>query len=76
MSLSVIRLLRGRAALLGTLAACLIAAGVVVALSPVERTMGADVRYVYVHVALAWTGLTGLAAAGLNDADLRAFNHL
>lgn len=40
----------------------LLAAGVV-AFSPVERTLGAGIRWVYVHVALTWTGLTGLALA-------------
>ncbi len=34
-------------------------------LAPEERTLGAGIRAVYVHVAFIWTGLAGLFAAGL-----------
>ena len=37
----------------------------VVWLSPAERTLGEGIKWVYVHVALTWTGMTGLAAAAL-----------
>ena len=34
-------------------------------LAPEEKTVGSGIRAVYVHVALIWTGLAGLVAAGL-----------
>jgi hypothetical protein len=34
-------------------------------LAPEEKTLGAGIRAVYVHVALIWTGLAGLVVAGL-----------
>lgn len=34
-------------------------------LAPEERTLGAGIRAVYVHVSLIWTGLAGLVVAGL-----------
>lgn len=37
---------------------------VVVWLAPAERTLGDGIKWVYVHVALTWTGMTALAAAG------------
>jgi hypothetical protein len=33
-------------------------------LAPEERTLGSGIRTVYVHVALIWTGMAGLFAAG------------
>lgn len=37
--------------------------GVAIWLAPAERTLGDGIKWVYVHVALTWTGMTGLAAA-------------
>jgi hypothetical protein len=34
-------------------------------LAPNEKTLGAGIKPVYLHVALTWTGLVGLAAAAL-----------
>ncbi len=56
---------RARAVFLLTLAACALAAALVVWLAPEERTLGAGIKWVYVHVALVWTGLTGLALTGV-----------
>lgn len=36
----------------------------IVGLAPTERTLGAGIRVVYVHVALIWTGIVGLGIAG------------
>lgn len=36
----------------------------IVAVSPAEKTLGDTIRWVYVHVALTWTGMTALAVAG------------
>jgi hypothetical protein len=43
----------------------LIAAAIVVWSAPEEQTLGGGIRSVYVHVALIWAGMTGLAVAGL-----------
>lgn len=40
-------------------------AGLIVWVAPEERTLGAGIRWVYVHVALTWTGMTGIIAAGV-----------
>lgn len=37
----------------------------IVFLAPPERTLGDAIRWVYVHVALTWTGMAALAVAGL-----------
>ena len=34
-------------------------------IAPAERTLGDGIKWVYVHVALTWTGMTGLAVAAL-----------
>lgn len=34
-------------------------------LAPLEQTLGAGIKIVYVHVALVWTGMAQLAAAGI-----------
>jgi hypothetical protein len=47
------------------LLALAILAAVILALSPEEATLGANVRIVVLHVALTRTGLVGLALAGL-----------
>lgn len=33
--------------------------------APLERTLGAGIKIVYIHVALIWTGMTGLALLGI-----------
>ena len=43
----------------------LVAIALVSILSPEERTLGANVRIVYMHGAWVWTALAGLLAAGL-----------
>lgn len=40
-------------------------AGLIVWVAPEERTLGAAIKWVYVHVALTWTGMTGIVAAGV-----------
>lgn len=52
-------------AFLGGLVACALVAALLVWLAPEERSLGAGIKVVYVHVALVWTGLTGLALTGL-----------
>ncbi len=47
------------------LAVIAVAAAMIVWLAPPERTMGYGIRPVYVHVALIWTGMSGMLAAGL-----------
>jgi hypothetical protein len=54
--------LRRLALTLALLTVALIAA---VWLAPAERTLGNGIKWVYVHVALTWTGMTGLSAAAL-----------
>jgi hypothetical protein len=44
-------------------AVLVLAAAVIVVAAPAERTLGANIRYVYVHVALTWAGMLGLAVA-------------
>ncbi len=43
----------------------LVLAALVVWLGPEEQTLGAGIRSVYIHVALIWVGMGGLAVAGL-----------
>ena len=43
----------------------LLLAGLVVWLAPLERTLGAGIKVVYIHVALIWTGMTALSLIGL-----------
>jgi hypothetical protein len=43
----------------------LVLIGLVTAFSPLERTLGANVRLVYLHGAWVWTGKVAFAAAGL-----------
>lgn len=54
----------GRAAWL-LLAGIVVAFAVVVWIAPNERTLGAGIKTVYVHVALTWTGMLGFAVAGV-----------
>jgi hypothetical protein len=46
-------------------AALLALAAVIVWIAPAERTLGGAMRVVYVHVALTWAGMLGLAVAAL-----------
>lgn len=41
-------------------------------LAPTERTLGAGIRTVYLHVALIWVGMAGLFLAGLLGAAVAA----
>jgi hypothetical protein len=43
----------------------LIAAALILWLAPEEQTLGSGIGSVYVHVALIWTGILGLAIAGV-----------
>lgn len=43
----------------------LLATGVVAGLGPPEKSLGVNVRIVYLHGALVWTALAGFGAAGL-----------
>jgi len=45
--------------------ATLLAIGAMTAIGPVEKTLGANVRVVYLHGAWVWTALIALAGAGL-----------
>lgn len=47
------------------LALLLLLASVILLLSPEERDLGSGIKSVYVHVALTWTGMSGLIIAGL-----------
>jgi hypothetical protein len=47
------------------LAALIIAAGLVLWLSPEERTLGQGIKIVYVHVAVTWTSMVGFVIMGL-----------
>jgi hypothetical protein len=40
-------------------------AALIVWVAPEERTLGAGIKWVCVHVALTWTGMTGLIVAGV-----------
>jgi hypothetical protein len=42
-----------------------ILAAIIVSTGPPERTLGPSIRFVYVHVALSWVGLTGFGLAAL-----------
>lgn len=46
-------------------AALLIVGTLIVWLAPEEQTLGQGIRSVYIHVALTWVGMVGLALAGL-----------
>jgi hypothetical protein len=47
------------------LAGILLLAALVLALAPEEKSLGQGIKVVYVHVALTWTGLTGILLLGL-----------
>jgi hypothetical protein len=42
--------------------------------APEEKTMGAGIKSVYVHVALIWTGMLGMVIAGVLGIVLAIFN--
>lgn len=42
--------------------------------APEEKELGSGIRSVYIHVALTWTGMTGLFAAGLIGLGAALFN--
>jgi hypothetical protein len=54
----------GRASL-AVLGSILILAVILLWLAPAEETLGNGITSVYIHVALTWTGMTGLLLAGL-----------
>ena len=45
-------------------AGLVVLAGLIVWAAPEEKTLGGSIRWVYVHVALTWTGMLGILAAG------------
>jgi hypothetical protein len=47
------------------LGALAVVAAAVLWLAPAEQTLGTGISSVYVHVALTWTGMTGLATAAV-----------
>lgn len=47
------------------LAGTLLAAASLLAVAPEERTLGAGIKWVYVHVALVWTGMSVTAVFGV-----------
>lgn len=55
----------GRKTTLAILGGVLTLAAVLLWLAPAEQTLGAGIKVVYVHVALIWTGMTGLMVAAL-----------
>lgn len=48
-----------------TLALLTAATAAFIGWAPAERTLGDGIKWVYIHVALTWTGMAGLAAAAL-----------
>ena len=50
---------------LAVLGSIFLLSAVVVGMAPTERTLGDGIRVVYVHVALIWTGMLGLALGGI-----------
>ena len=55
-------------------AAVIALAGLLLWLAPEEQTLGSGIKSVYVHVALTWTALLGLIAAGLIGLALALFS--
>ncbi len=43
----------------------IVSAGLLLWAAPSERTLGAGIKLVYVHVAMTWTGMLGLTLAGV-----------
>jgi hypothetical protein len=63
------RLGSARATLVG-LGSLVILAGLLLWLAPNEKTLGAGIKPVYLHVALTWTGLVGLTVSALAGLSL------
>ena len=49
----------------GVLIAIIILSAILLWLAPAEQTLGQGIKVVYLHVALIWTGMTGMVLAGL-----------
>lgn len=58
-------MLRSRRVTGAVLALIGVAVALLIALAPVERTLGEGIRVVYLHVALIWTGMLGIVLAGV-----------
>lgn len=56
-------------------AGLIIAMAIMVWLAPAEQTLGQGIKVIYVHVALMWTGMIGLALAGLMGARIAVKDH-
>jgi len=50
---------------LSILGGIILLAGLLLWFAPLERTLGAGIKVVYIHVALIWTGMTGLVLLGV-----------
>ncbi len=57
--------LRQRVVTRPVLGVILLLAAALVWLAPLEQSLGAGIKVVYLHVALIWTGMTGLTLAGV-----------
>jgi hypothetical protein len=57
--------LRQRVVTLPVIGLILLLAAILVWLAPLEQSLGVGIKVVYVHVALIWTGMTGLMLAGV-----------
>ena len=57
--------LHTRKVMFGVLALVVLVAAVLVAIAPDEKTLGDGIKVVYVHVALTWTGMTGIVILSL-----------
>lgn len=49
----------------GVLAALAFIAAAILVVAPSEQTLGTGIRTVYIHVALTWTGMSGIIIAGV-----------
>ena len=48
----------------GILAGIVLLIALILIIAPLERTLGAGIKVVYIHVALIWTGMTGILING------------
>lgn len=64
-----------RRTLWAILGGLLTASALLVLLAPPEQTLGVGIKAVYVHVALIWAGMTGLALAGLIGLAVAVLSH-
>ncbi len=53
----------------------LVLAAILLFLAPAEQTLGSGIKSVYIHVALTWTGMSGLIVAGLLGLAAAIFAH-